>query len=160
MTGRKRKLTTTRNETIEEQFQREAIKEQLGEFEKIQTTPPVSMNKKAKAEWRRITPLLNDLPISNLDKTSVETYCNLFSIYKELEKEINETGEMVETYYADGNVKERKTNPAIHEMLKVAKEIRAISAELGMTINSRMRLIDQSIQDKENDPFAKMFGDD
>lgn len=157
--SRRRQLVTNRNETTEERFHRNAIKEQLGEFEKIQTTPPITMNNKAKAEWRRITPLLNDLPISNLDKTSVETYCNLFSIYKELEHEINDKGEMVETYFADGSVKERKTNPAIHEMLKVAKEIRAISSELGMTINSRMKLIDHSLQE-EKDPFADLFKED
>ncbi|MCD2137181.1 phage terminase small subunit P27 family [Salinicoccus halitifaciens] len=158
MSGRKRKLNVSRNESNEEKAQREAIKNKLNDFEKIQTTPPVYLNKTAKAEWRRITPLLNDLPISNLDRTSIATYCNLYSIYRELEEEINETGEMINTYFADGTLKERKANPAIHEMLKVTKEIRAISAELGMTINSRMKLIEPTIN--EDDPFADLFEED
>jgi len=43
-------------------------------------------------------------------------------------------------------------------MLKVTKEIRAISAELGMTINSRMKLIEPTIN--EDDPFADLFKED
>lgn len=158
MTGRKRKLNPTRNQTTEEQTQLNDIKNKLEQFEKIQQTPPANLNKKAKAEWRRITPLLNDLPISNLDKYSVSAYCNLYSIYLELEAEINESGEMIETYYADGTLKERKVNSAIHEMLKVQKEIRALTAELGMTINSRMRLVEPTLN--EDDPFASMFKED
>lgn len=158
MTGRKRKLNTTRNESKEEKYEREQIKEKLHEFEAIQTSPPRHLSNLAKAEWRRITPLLNELPISNLDRTQIATYCNLYSIYRKLEEEINETGEMIELYFADGTVKERKTNPAIHEMLKVAKEIRAISSELGMTINSRMKLIEPTIN--EDDPFADLFKED
>jgi len=158
MAGRKRKLNPTRNQTTEEQAELNGIKNKLKEFEKIQTTPPANLNKKAKAEWRRITPLLNDLPISNLDKYAVSAYCNLYSIYLELEDEINETGEMVNLYFSDGTLKERKANPAIHEMLKVQKEIRALTAELGMTINSRMRLIEPTLD--EDDPFADMFKED
>lgn len=159
MAGRKRQLSVTRNESNEETLKREVIKNELEQFEKIQSTPPRNLNKKAAAEWRRITPLLNDLPISNLDKYSVSAYCNLYSIYLELEAEINETGEMVNLYFSDGTVKERKANPAINEMLKVQKEIRALSSELGLTINSRMRLIEPTLN-AEDDPFADMFKED
>lgn len=158
MAGRKRKLNTSKNESNEEKLQREMIKNKLEEYESIQLTPSRHLSPKAKAEYRRIRPLLEELPIAALDKTMIESYCTLYAIYLELEADINEQGEMVTTYYADGQVKERKPNPTIHEMLKVIKELKSISSELGMTISSRMRLVSPII-DEKNDPFASMFNE-
>lgn len=152
---RKKQLNATRHESNEEKLKREVTKEKLNDYTGIQLSPPRHLSKASKAEWRRIQPLLEELPISSLDKTMVETYTNLYAIYLSLEKEIQDQGEMIEVLYADGSLKERKVNPAINQMLQVSKEIRAICSELGMTINSRMRLVEPTIE--EDDPFASMF---
>lgn len=155
--SRRRQFSTTRNETIEEQLHRSAINNKLEEFTSIQTTPPAYVNKIAKAEYRRLRPLLEELPISNLDLNLVVVYCHLYSVYRELQKEMDEEGLIIESFYATGELKERKINGALNELLKTSKEMRAIAGELGLSINSRMKLIDKELQKIEDDPFSDMF---
>lgn len=152
---RNRQLFVKRRESTEARLFREKVKEKLEDNKKIQLTPPRYLNTKAKAEYRRIIPLLEELPIASLDKTMVESYCQLYATARELQEDIKKNGDIIEVYYANGELKERKPNPSIHEHLKVVREIRFICSELGMTINSRMRLAEPTIE--EDDPFKKMF---
>lgn len=156
--ARKRQLTVTREESTEDKLTRQKIREALEENSKIQLTPPKHLNRYAKAEYRRIRPLLEELPIANLDKTMVDTYCHLYGISRVLQKNIDEEGSIIEVRYLNGDVKEMKPNPSIGELLRVTKEIRYICAELGMTISSRMRLLEPTIND--DDPFKKMLEGD
>lgn len=157
--ARPRKLNTTKKESNEEKLQREGIKTELENFTKIQTTVPkvLKSDRIASSEYRRLRPLLEELPISNLDLNLLIVYCQLYSIYRQLQKEMEDEGLIIETYYATGELKERKINAASHELLKYSKELRAIAGMLGLSIDSRMRLIDHSVNEKENDPFANMF---
>lgn len=159
--ARPRKLTTTRNETKEEQIQREGINNELKSFTKIQTSVPKSIksDRIAASEYRRLRPLLEELPISNLDLNLLIVYCQLYSIYRQLQKEIEEEGLVIETRYATGELKERKINAALNSLLKISSEMRAIAGLLGLSIDSRMKLIDHNLESTEDDPFAKMFGD-
>lgn len=159
--ARPRKLSTTRNETTEEQIQRESINNELKSFSKIQTTVPKSLksDRIASSEYRRLRPLLEELPISNLDLNLLIVYCQLYSIYRQLQKEVEDEGLIVESFYATGELRERKINSASNELIKYSKELRAIAGELGLSVNSRMKLIDHSLESEKDDPFAKMFGD-
>lgn len=159
--ARPRKLSTTRNETTEEQIQRESINNELKSFSKIQTTTPkvLQSDRIASREYRRLRPLLEELPISNLDLNLLIVYCQLYSIYRQLQKEVEDEGLIVESFYATGELRERKINSASNELLKYSKELRAIAGELGLSVNSRMKLIDHNLESEKDDPFAKMFGD-
>src|SRR5699024_7452666 len=110
--SRPRKLSTTRNETTEEQIQRESINNELKSFTKIQTTTPkvLKSDKIASSEYRRLRPLLEELPISNLDLNLLIVYCQLYSIYRQLQKEVEDEGLIVESFYATGELKERRIN--------------------------------------------------
>lgn len=160
--SRRRQFSTTRNETKEEQIQREGINNELKYFTKIQTTVPkvLKSDRVASSEYRRLRPLLEELPISNLDLNLLIVYCQLYSIYRQLQKEMEDEGLIIETYYATGELKERKINSASNEILKYSKELRGIAGELGLSVNSRMKLIDHSVAEKEDDPFASMFEED
>ncbi|MFD2829223.1 phage terminase small subunit P27 family [Corticicoccus populi] len=156
--GRKRKFYTTRNETKEEQAQRNAINNKLEDFSSIQSTPPAYLSKLGKAEFRRLKPLLDELPISSLDLNLIVVYCELYATYRQLQDEMNKEGLIIESYFATGELKERKINVAQNEIIKVSKELRAIGSELGLSVSSRMKLVEPSIQ--EDDPFKDMFDGD
>src|SRR5699024_12033090 len=87
--GKKRKITTTDTAdklkiSKEEIAQRRAEEKALDRFEKIQDDPPHWLSYIAKNEWKRIIPLLKDLPIASLDLTMVASYCQIYGGMRQL----------------------------------------------------------------------------
>lgn len=48
----------------------------------LQKTPPKHLDSVAKNEYKRIINSLGNLPLRNLDRVELETYCSWYSIYK------------------------------------------------------------------------------
>lgn len=112
------------------------------------------MDDVGKREYKRVTVLLNELPIADLDRTLVAIYCNSYSKYIQATKDIDANG--ITMLEADSNgSKRKKKNPAVAIMSEMSREIRNIANSLGMTIDSRMRLVAPQQQTKEDDPYSQ-----
>lgn len=158
--ARPRKLTdaSVKNFTKEEIEKRKKEEEALEEFEKIPLSPPSWLNKEAKKEYKRIAPLLNRLPIADLDLMAVSSYCDGVAKYIEASHRVDEEGQVIEELDSQGNPKS-KVNPWFTTMIQASNNVRAYAGQLGMTIDSRMRIVVPK-EKEEKDPFAEMLNDD
>ncbi|MFG3610989.1 phage terminase small subunit P27 family [Rummeliibacillus stabekisii] len=121
---------------------------------------PSFLDREAKKEWQRISPIINELPISELDRQSLAMYCQYVSIFIQATKDVKKNGVTIIEERATGSIK--KQNPSYQTMLSASKEIKSIASGLGLTIDSRMRILSTNKDDgkDENDIFAKMLEDD
>lgn len=118
-----------------------ARQEALNDYESIQVKPiPNHLDYYGKQEWKRIIPLLQQLPIAELDRQMIESYCQLHAYKRRLQTDIDKYGTVTSYYDEDGILKNRRANPAYNQLLATVKEIRMIANQLGMTINSRLEL--------------------
>lgn len=134
-----------------------ARQDTLNDYENINIKPiPSHLDYYGKREWRRIIPLLQQLPIAELDRQLIESYCQLHAYKRRLQMDIEEHGTVVTFYDSDGNMTNRRANPAYNQFLQTVKEIRMIANQLGMTINSRLELAVPD-EDKEEDEVLKLL---
>lgn len=132
-------------EELQKRLDKEAA---LNEFESLETAAPEWLDHTGRQEYERIVPLLEKLPIASLDQTLVALYCRFYSLYLEASKDLDSYG------LVDGE--SRKANPAFNALVKVSSEIRLIASQLGMTIDSRMKLVVPA-SNKPHDPFEDFF---
>lgn len=103
----------------------------------------------AVVEWKRIANFIKDLPISELDQQTVIRYCNYSYLYDDAMQQL----------VAEGHVIEGKKNPLVDVINSYSKELKATTSELGLTINSRLKLVKPTEVEKEkDDPFGDMLG--
>ena len=134
-----------------------AKQESLNEYDQLQVKPiPNHLDYYAKQEWKRIIPLLQQLPIAELDRQLIESYCQMHAYKRRLQKDIEKFGQSINYYDADGNLTSRRANPDYNAFLSTVKEIRMIANQLGMTINSRLELAVPD-EEKEEDEFMKLI---
>jgi P27 family predicted phage terminase small subunit len=113
--ARPRKLTDVnkKNFTKEELDGRKEEEEKLKDFEKInEKVIPAYLDSLAKAEWKRIIPLMELLPISELDRNLLAMYCNYYSIYIQASLDITKEGINIEE--DRGGIIIRKQNPSMN----------------------------------------------
>jgi len=160
MAGRKKKLVenTTGHRTKEEILEREREQELLKDFEPLENSPPSWLDEQGKKEFERIVPLLQQLPIAELDKTMIALYCNAYSKYITATEDVDENGITMIEVTSTGEKK--KKNPALAIMSDMGKEIRSIANALGMTIDGRMRLKTPPKVIVKNDPYSRFDMDD
>lgn len=137
MAGRKHVLSklSKANMTKEELSIKEKAEEDIGKLDGIQKTPPNYLSSKAKGEWKRIYPLLEQLPIADIDRTLLEHYCQDYGIYRDLQKDINDRGLYV--IDAKGN---RVVNPSVAASNAIKREIRSAMSALCIPVNDRLRV--------------------
>jgi len=128
----------------------------LSRFEGIDAEPPEYLPTLARAEWLRIMPLLQELPIAELDFLMIASYCQLFAHWRELNDDLNENGQVIVNYDEQGIETSRKINPSFNALMKVQQELRHISGQLGMTINSRFELVTPD-EKEEEDEFVQLL---
>lgn len=117
----------TKNELAD----RKEAEKQVGEgLDPLQVTAPNHMNSIAKAEYKRIVKDLQKLPLRNLDRSTLEIYCLWYSVFKETSLELKKQG-----MYVEG-----KPNPLINMLDKASKNIKTSVSDLGLSVDSRMRL--------------------
>ncbi|ATF25055.1 phage terminase small subunit P27 family [Brochothrix thermosphacta] len=145
---------TSKNYTKEEIESKQEIENKLHAFEKLDSNikPPHYLDTMGKNEWNRVVPLLQDLPISNLDYHLIAQYCNWYSVWRKSWQDVKKNKATLIEENSSG-IKTKKINPDFTVMEKATTQLMRISNELGMTISSRMRLVDVS-EDEEDDPFA------
>ena len=162
MTRRKKKQFHTAEELKQHKkgkdyvAKRLAEQETLNDFEKLEASRiPSHMDYYAKKEWQRIIPLLKELPVAELDREMIETYCMLHASRRRLEQDIQKNGISYEVTDREGNDVVRK-NPSYDMLLATVKEIRMIASQLGMTMSSRLDLATPD-EEKEEDEVLKLL---
>ena len=140
MAGRKPKLNANKlgNRTKEELEQSEKVENGLNQFTKINVDyVPDGLTENAAKEWSRVVPLLEQLPIAELDYSLIKKYCEVVDQNDTLYRAISSKDGIEGMVDPETN---RKTG-AFMAYMESLKELRSICGELGMTIDSRMRLV-------------------
>ncbi|WP_323713047.1 phage terminase small subunit P27 family [Mammaliicoccus sciuri] len=136
---------TRRTKEVQEELK--ATEEALKELTPLQKTPPNFLDKVAKAEYKRIYPLLEELPIASLDLALVVMYCQTYSNYVEASKQLvrekvveTERGSKLSPYYTI----QRDSITAMNQ----------IAPKLGLSLDSRMKVVTPKKEVKDIDPMS------
>lgn len=137
--------------TTEVQEELKATEEKLNELTPLQNEPPEHLDDLAKEEYYRITELLVELPIASLDLSLVSTYCQTYSNYIKATEQIKTHGLVVET--------ERGTKLSSYYTVQrdCTDRLISLSNKLGLSIDSRMKIMTPKNEVKEDDPFGDML---
>lgn len=137
--------------TTEVQEELKATEEKLNELTPLQNEPPEHLDDLAKEEYYRITELLAELPIASLDLSLVGAYCQTYSNYIKATEQIKTHGLVVET--------ERGTKLSSYYTVQrdCTDRLISLSNKLGLSIDSRMRIMTPKNDVKEDDPFGDML---
>lgn len=136
---------TRRTKEVQEELK--ATEDALKELTPLQKTPPNFLDKVAKAEYKRIYPLLEELPIASLDLALVVMYCQTYSNYIEASKQLvrekvveTERGSKLSPYYTI----QRDSITAMNQ----------IAPKLGLSLDSRMKVVTPKKEVKDIDPMS------
>ena len=142
---------TRRTTQVQEELK--ATEEQLQQLKPLQKTPPTYLDATAKKEYKRITTLLEELPIADLDLSLVVAYCQTYSNYVQATKHLNKHGLVTET--------ERGTKLSSYYTAQRDSTDRLISLsnKLGLNLDSRMKIVTPKKETKEKDEFGDMLND-
>lgn len=142
---------TRRTTQVQEELK--ATEEQLQQLKPLQKTPPAYLDATAKKEYKRITTLLEELPIADLDLSLVIAYCQTYSNYVQATKHLNKHGLVTET--------ERGTKLSSYYTAQRDSTDRLISLsnKLGLNLDSRMKIVTPKKETKEKDEFGDMLND-
>lgn len=150
--GRPRKLLNaqTGNLTVEEQERLKAEEEKLYNYEKLDFGYfPAGLLREAFPEWERISKIVGDLPLSELDQQTMVRYCNYSYLYSDVAEQVAYQGPITP---------EGKKNPLVDVMNSYSKELKAATSDLGLTINSRLKIVAPAEKEKEEeDPMGQML---
>lgn len=137
--------------TVLEREKRKASEEKANSLQKIDLDPPYWLDDKAKEEYKRIVPLLSELPIASLDLALVSAYCQAFSDYVNATIRMNEGDAIVET--------ERGTKLNQNHAIKrdALAQINSIAPKIGLSIDARLKIFTPKEDKKETDEFEEMI---
>lgn len=152
--ARPRKLLNAQsgNLTVEQQEEKRLEEEKLYNYEKLDFSfYPQGLLPQAFNEWDRVGQFIGDLPISELDAQTMVRYCNYSYLYAEAVEQVAQMGAI--------DPETGKANPWVNAMNSYSKELKSATNDLGLTINSRLKIVLPNEKTKEEkDPFAEMFG--
>ncbi|CYV43457.1 phage terminase small subunit P27 family [Streptococcus suis] len=154
--GRKMKVVsnTKKHLTKAEKDKRKEVEELASDgLPMLPNSPPTHFNDIAKAEYRRVIKGLRMLPIRNLDRAVLESYCTWYAVYKEISQKIDEQGLVI--YDED---KGWISNPLILTLEKATTNIRMTASQLGLTVDSRMKMFTPKKEEKKESLFDKFGG--
>lgn len=136
------------NAEIAERIKKEQKLAEMADGMDMSDIPPY-LDELAKQEWFRIIPLMEKLPVSELDRTALAQYCVYTSVFIQATNMINEQGIVT----PDG-----KQHPAVYTMNNASKELKGLANSLGLNINSRMKIVvPDNNQEEEEDPIAALM---
>lgn len=122
----------------------------------IQRAPSFLVDNVAKNEWKRLTKELESIEIiGNLDRNNLAAYCNAFSKYVKVTKELAEAPFLVDKETRYGKMKVQ--NPLIGIQKNYAEEMRRFAALCGLTIDSRLKAANIKTK-KSEDELEEKFG--
>ena len=150
--GRPRKLlnASSKHYTDEERIKKEKEEEKLYNYEPLDFSYyPAGLLQQAYHEWERISHFIGDLPISELDQQAMVRYCNYSYLYSEMAEQVAYEGPLTE---------EGKLNPKVTAMNSYSKELKSATNDLGLTINSRLKLVaPKEVEDETKDPLGTLL---
>lgn len=156
MPGRKMKLVENNKKhlTNEEKKVRETAQRKASDgLTMLQATPPRHLKGAANWEYQRIIKDLQTLPVRNLDRAVLEVYCTWYGVYKEVLQKLDEVG-----YTIFDEEKGWISNPLILTLEKATAQIRTSAAQLGLTVDSRMKIFVPKTEEKPKSIFDKFGG--
>lgn len=112
--------------------------------------PPLWLSKDAKAEWKRVAPILNErMTITEGDLATLESYCTAIGTVREMQRLINRDGSIIATE------KGPKRHPALGVQNASITTARLCATELGLTPVSRSRpsIRDHNKDDDDDNPL-------
>lgn len=155
--GRRRKLSTntTGNFTKEEIEEKKEAEEKLSQFNPIPDEPPTWLDKPGKEEYLRIIDSLKELPIADLDYNQVAAYCGFYSDFIKASRRVAREGAVIKT-----STGATKINPAFNVKKEAHTRMQSIASTIGMTIDSRLKIVAPKINVEPDDPFKELMEDD
>ena len=119
--------------------------------------PPKSLCRVAKSKWKE---LIGDLKRNGVLSTDTRellvSYCTTFAKWMEAKTKVEETGLAIESVDKYGN-QVISRNPYVAEMHKFREQLNKMLPEFGLTPASRQKLKSMNLEDKQEDPFAKIM---
>lgn len=155
--GRKMKVVESNKKhlTKEEKIARKTIQDRASDgFKNLQVSAPRHFDQVARAEYERIIHDLRTLPVRNLDRAVLESYCVWYSIYKQVYNQLKKTGY---TYFDE----EKGTvvpSPLVLTLEKATTNITRSASQLGLTVDSRMKMFVPKTEEKKTSIFDKFGG--
>src|SRR5699024_132798 len=138
--------------TKDVQEQKKATEEVMNGLTPLSKEPPDFLDDDAIQEWYRVLPLINELPIKDLDKGLLATYCQTYSNYKNATLKIQEKGMEVVTERGS------KLSPNYTIQRDSVNTMNAICPKLGLTVESRLKIMEPKPK-QLSDPFSALFED-
>lgn len=148
LSQQKSRLTTEVQET------KQATEEALQQLTKLSPEPPEWLDNTATNEWHRIFPLLQELPVASLDLMLVSTYCQAYSDYINATIRMKNEDAIIVT--------ERGTKLNQNHAIKrdALSQLNSIAPKLGLTIESRLKILDSSKEKINEKSVFDIFGMD
>lgn len=132
---------------------RKAAEQRMMELSPIDTEPPEHLDDIAQEEYQRIVPLLQELPIAALDYAQVSAYCQFYSNWVQATAQMQ--GEDLVITTAHG----ARTNPLITIQRDAHSSMQSIAQKMGLTIDSRLKIMTPKKEDKKRDDFVEFLKD-
>lgn len=163
--ARKNKIT---DDPKAEKYQRDRtqkLKDSTSSWTQLQKTPPAYLSDAAKRAYRSILPaLVKSDVVKQPDLAVVVALCVQVDLFRQAYDEIKEhgiqtamydiivspKGEIIDKHHFSGY----KKNPAVTTLSDCTSKIKQLSAELGLTPQSRATLLNLSDGDDDSDPMA------
>jgi P27 family predicted phage terminase small subunit len=116
---------------------------------------PSHLTKEARAEWRRILPmLLQRRSLTPADAQVLALYTENYSRWLAAKRDVEENGIVVSTTVLDKHgaaIQTRKTNPALRTLENCERSLRALLRELGATPATRERVLPAKPKEDESE---------
>lgn len=140
---------TRRTTAVQEELK--AAEEKLHQLEPLQETPPSYLTKEAKAEYKKLYPLIQELPVANLDLSLLSVYVQAYADYQQATEALSK--DEVVTFTERGS----KVSPWHRVKMDSYSTMNSIAPKLGLTIDSRMKILTPKQESKEKDEFGEML---
>ncbi len=102
---------------------------------------PAWLTAEAKAAWRQVTPLLEDMGVlTKVDGNALVRYCQLWARWKKAELFIQQHGDMYALRDERGRIRCFQQYPQVAIAHRLSIALTKLEAEFGMTPSSRSRI--------------------
>lgn len=134
-----------KKEKLDRKIQEEKLK-----IDRLDLKAPDFLDDVGKTEFERVVRETAKVDIlDNLDLSILAIYCNSYSQYIQISKQIMETGP------DERFIKEKRVSPLINAQDKIINQIMRCSTKLGLATTDRLKLIVPSDDDKKENKFIK-----
>lgn len=140
------------NLTVSQQEEKEKTEKAVNGLTKLNPNPPHWLDNTAQEEYKRIYPLLQELPTTaELDLALVSAYCQAFSDYMNATIRMKEGEPVIET--------ERGTKLNQNHAIKrdSLSQLNSIAPKIGLTADARLKIFTPQEEKNTDDPFEVMF---